>query len=211
MSRSGVATSGLLFTVMALFGYQLFGWQVDGWVLSLVGVVHLAVVLGSHSRLDWFLVWFHYFVTFIALGGVVWVLVDVGATPRGAGAIVLMLFRAQWFDALHYWLFASYVFVRAAAFLCAIFGLSWIVRRRSPRRQELLAGLFVASLLNIPCHFAVYDALSQLQVREPEKYRAFSFAVGILSLDFPVRLHAMVLLLLTHDAWRRRKLSRSHS
>jgi len=102
----------------------------------------------------------------------------------------------------------GYVLLVTAVFLVAILGLSWAVHLRKPRRGELLVGLFVASLLNMPCVFGIMDALSRMGVFCPEESRALAFAVGVENLERPVLLHGLVILVLTYEVWRGRKSPR---
>jgi hypothetical protein len=190
-----VVVSGLLFAALSLFSYQLFGWTIDGWVLALGGAVHLAVVLRTYPRLDGFLIAFHYFVALVGFAGIGWVLVDVTGPAAGAGGVLLALLQDQWSEPVQYAILAGYVLLLSALFLSLVVVFSWLFRRRKPWRQELLAGLFVASLLNIPCDFALADALSQVAVLDPEESQAFVFAVGVESLDLPLLLHGLIALL----------------
>ena len=202
MSRSVVVISGLVFAGLALFGYQLFGLWSDEWVLLLAGVVHLALVLRFYPRLDAFLVELHYAVLIAALAGVVWVLFDGGGTASGSGGVLLALLRDQWSEPLSYAILGGYVLLVTPAIILAVLALSWIMLRRKPQRKELLAGLFVSSILNIPCDFALANVLSQIVVLDPEKSRSFVFAVGLQSLDSPLILHALVVLVIAVSSWR---------
>lgn len=193
-ARSAVVMSGLLFAAAALFGYQLFGWRMDGWVLVSAGVVHLAIVLRSCPRLDSFLIVFHYLLALAALGGVLWVLVDGGGTPRGAGNIILALCKDQWSEGAPYAFLGGYALLLTTVFLVLVFALSWFFHGRKPERNEVLTGLFVASILNIPCDFAIADALSKIVVLDPQSSRAFIFAAGVTSLDFPLILHGLLVI-----------------
>lgn len=204
-SRMPVVVSGLLFAALSLFGYQLFGWAIDGWVLALGGAVHLAVVLKIYPRLDGFLITFHYLVVLVGLGGIGWVIVDVTGPAAGASGILLTLLQDQWFEPVQYAILAGYVLLLTTLFLSLIVVFSWLFRRRMPWRQELLTGLFVASLLNIPCDFALTDALSQVAVLNPEESQAFVFAVGVESLDLPLLLHGLITLAVTAAAWHKWK------
>lgn len=211
-SRSAVVLSGLVFAAVALLGYQVLGWKLDGWVMALAGAAHLAVVLKRYPRLDAFLIGFHYVVALVGLAGVAWVLVEVAGAAAGARGVASSLLQDQWTEPLQYAIFSGYALLLTALFVVLVVVFSWLIHRRSPKRHELLAGLFVASLLNIPCDFALADALSQVAVLDPEKPQAFVFAVGLESLDFPVLLHCLMALVVavSWKVWKpRHSLSRT--
>jgi hypothetical protein len=200
-SRFLVVLSGLIFAVLALFGYQLFDWRVDGWILALAGVLHLTVVLKSYPRLDPFLVGIHYLIAVVGLAGVGSVLLEVAGSADRAGGVLAALLQDQWSQPASYVILSVYALLVAALFLVLVEALSWLLHQRCASRRELLVGCFVASLLNIPCDFALTDALSQVAVLNPEESRAFVFAVGLRSLDLPVILHG-VIALVVGIAWR---------
>lgn len=193
-TRVPLVISALFFAALTLFSYQLFGWRLDGWILAGAGIVHLAVVLSSYPRLDPFLIGIHYVVTVVSLGGVVWILLDVAGSAAGAGSVFWALFQDQWSQIASYMILGLYVVLVTALFLILIVAISWLLRQRFPYRHEILEGLFVASLLNISCDFALVDPLSQVAVLRPEESQAFVFAVGIRSLVLPVILHGLVAL-----------------
>ena len=206
--RRLVGLSGLLFAALALFSYKVFGWRLDGWILALTALLHLGVVLRDYPRVDRFLVWFHYLVLLIGLTGVAWVLIDVTGSALGVPRILLPLLCEDWTDPVTYAFLGMYFLVVTSAWLFLILTVTWIVHRRKPRRPELLAGLFVASLLTIPCHFALADVLSAVAVLNPEEAGAFVFAVGLLSLDVPIALHVLTGILVA-AALRRHPTARS--
>lgn len=211
MTRSPVVVSGFIFTLLALFGYHIFGWRLDGWILCFGGAIHLAVVLRWYPRLDRFLVSFHYFVTLVALGGFVWILVDAGGTPRGAWVTFLSLLQSQWVKPSYYWFAIKYILVMQLVFFTVILGISWVTHRRKPERNELMVELFVVSLLTIPCELAIIDAIAGMGAFRPEESRAILFAFGIENLTLPVILHGIIASLVIVIAWRSRRDSLRHS
>jgi hypothetical protein len=206
-SRSAVVLSGFLFAAFTLLGYQVLGWKLDGFVLALAGVAHLAVVLKSYPRLDGFLIGLHYVLALVGLVGVGWVLLDVAGSPAGALGVATSLLQDQWTEPVQYAIFGGYALLLTALFALLVVLLSWLALRRSPMRHEFLTGLFVASLVNIPCDFALADALSQVAVLDPEQSQAFVFAVGLESLDLPVLLHCLIALVVT-VSWKPRQVRR---
>ena len=207
-SRSPMVVSGLLFAALALFGYHLFGWRIDGWVLAAGGAVHLAIIMRTDPRLDGFLIAFHYLVALVGLAGIGWVLIDVVGPAAGAGGVLRALLQDQWSEPVQYAIAAGYVLLSAVLFLSLVVVFAWLFHRRRPRRRELLAGLFVASLLNIPCDFALADALSQVAVLDPDESQAFVFAVGVESLDLPLLLHGLIVLMVAGSTWHGWKAGR---
>lgn len=191
-SRTAVVVSGALYAAASMFSYPLIGWKLDGWALLLVGMLHLVIVLRCHPRLDGFVVGLHYLVALVGLAGAVGVILDVSGWSSGVGGVLWNLLRDRWGDPVSYALAGIYVLLVTAFLLLAVVTISWLIRRRSPTREELLAGLFVASLLNIPCDFAFRDALAQVAVLDPVQAQAFVIAIGVDSLQLPLLLHALV-------------------
>ena len=206
-SRSPVVITGLLFAALALFGFQFFGWRIDGWVLALGGIVHLAIVIWTYPRLDSFLIPFHYLVAFVALAGIGWVLINVvgSAWAAGTGGVLWALLRDAWSKPLNYAIMAGYNLLLTSLFLSLVAIFGWLFHRRKLRCQELLAGLFVSSVLNIPCDFALRDVLSHVVVLDPDASQAFVLAVGIGNLEDPLFLHVVIALIVAVYVWRRRK------
>lgn len=200
-SRATVVISGLLFATLALVGYQLFGWRLDGWILASAGVVHLGVVLSTYPRLDLFLVGIHYALALAGLGGVARILFGVVGWTTEAGGVVWALLQHEWSQVATYVLLGVYVVLVTSLFLVLVVALSWLVSHRFPRRHEVLVGLFVASLLNIPCDFALADPLSQVVVLDPDESQGFIFATGVLHLELPLILHGLIALFVG-IAWR---------
>lgn len=207
-SQATILISGLLFAALAFFSYQLFGWTLDGWILAGAGVVHLAVVINTYPRLDPFLVGVHYTVALAGLGGVAWILLDVVGWASGAGGVLGDLLQHQWSESSSYFVLCVYVVLVTGLFLVLVVAISWLLYHRFPRRHEVLVGLFVASLLNIPCDFALVDPLSQVVVLDPEASQAFIFATGLLSLELPMLLHGLIAVFVG-IAWRGWRAPRS--
>lgn len=124
------------------------------------------------------------------------------SAAKGALGIASSLLEDQWTKPLHYVFFGGYTLFLIILFILLVLLSVWLSQHRAPTRQEILTGLFVASLLNIPCDFALIDALSQVVVLDAERSQAFVFAVGIASLDFPLLLHGLIALLVV-VSWKR--------
>ena len=211
MARTAVLLSGVMFAALSLFSYKLFGWKLDGWLLLVAGAVHLVIVLRASQQLDTFVVVFHYCLALIGLCGVLWILVDTVGFPAGVGNIFLAILGNEWSSPSYYMQFAVYVSLRIGLLCFLIAAVSWSIHRRMPPCRFLLVGLFVGSLLNIPCDFALTDVLAEVVVLDVEKSRPFTFAVGLQSLDFPLLLHAIIAIGTGVAAWLAESRRRSKS
>jgi len=201
MSRSNltVLMSASLFAIAALVTFHVIDWRIDGIVLTSVAALHLAVVLKCHPKLDSFVVITHYAVLAASVGGILWILAHELGFPAGSFVAAVDL-ALEFFEQPGG---VGLVLTKTAlAILVAILLINYVVHRRRPSREDLVTGLFVATILNFTCFFAITDPTSTVVVYDPEGAPAYTFGVGLSVLVFPLLLHVLVLIPMGVYSWR---------
>jgi len=164
-------------------------------LLTVAAAVHLAVVLHRYPVIDAFQVITHYAVLALSLVAVFSFVVSAFGLPHGAVRVLVALLRVSWSSPVAYGQAVHYIASRGAALLVGVTLAHLLVQKSwRPQLEAVLTGVFVASILFVPCEFLFLDPVAGVIVEDPASASSFGVAVGMGSLEPSLLLHFLIAL-----------------
>ena len=197
---------GLGFSVLSLVGYRVFGQAADGLALTVAAVFYVFFTVSSRPKISLVFFLIQYLVLAVSLIGIVSFLFEYVGPAKGALSVLVGDFLPTWSHVYAYEKAAVYLGTRLAVIFILVIAASINAQRRRPILEDLVVGMFAGSVVNIPCDFALRDALSGIgTVQFDGSFYAFAFAAGLGSIEFAILLHILVAVATGVFLWLRRK------